>query len=127
MISISEAVASWQVERLESLIAHSRSRAKAIKLKGNSLVVEHLNLADEHLDEAISAMKYRKFDQASVACQSGFVQLGLAELLLRYGDKLDVGINTMLALTGDDKRVSEEEELADYLASSLAEMKVAIE
>lgn len=123
---ISEAVANWQVERLESLIGSARSKAKANKLKNTSLVAEHLNLADEHLDDAISAMKYRKFDQASYACQSGFVQLGLAELLLQYGDKIDSGMKTILSLSGGD-RVSEAEELALYLASSLAEMKVAIE
>lgn len=124
---ISEAVASWQVERLEALINHSRSRVKTNKLKGNSIAVEHLNVAEEHLDEAISAMKYRKFDQASVACQSGFVQLGLAELLLHYADRVDSGVGKVLSLAADKQRNSEEEELAGYLASCLAEMKVAIE
>ena len=124
---ISEAVASWQVERLESLIANTRVRVKQKKLRSGSLVAEHLNLADENLDEAIAAMKYRKFDQASVACQSGFVQLGLAELLLQYGERLDSGIAKVLTLAGDKQQGSEEEELANYLASSLAEMKVAIE
>ncbi|MBX9720927.1 MAG: hypothetical protein K2X81_06005, partial [Candidatus Obscuribacterales bacterium] len=68
---ISEALANWQVERLEALIVHARHRVKANKLRGRSLVGEHLNMADEHLDEAISAMKYKKFDQASHACQAG--------------------------------------------------------
>lgn len=124
---ISEAVAKWQVERLESLIAGARSRAKANKLKGGSLVLEHLDLADEHLDEAVSAMKYHKYEQASYACQSGFVQLGLAELLLKYGAKIDAGIKASAALGSKNERVAEEEELAHYLASCLAEMKVCIE
>lgn len=124
---ISEAVAAWQVERLESLIAHSRARARQKKLKGDDLALEHLNLAEDHLDEAISAMKYRKFEQASVACQSGFVQLGLAEMLLQYGERIDAGVTKVLSLSGEKKHGSEEEELAHYLAACLAEMKVAIE
>lgn len=124
---ISEALANWQVERLESLVAHARARAKVNKLRSTSLVGEHLNLADEHLDEAISAMKYRKYEQASYACQSGFVQLGLAELLLQYGDRIDAGVQKMMTIAGQKEHAPEEEELAAYLASSLAEMKVAIE
>jgi hypothetical protein len=127
VIFISEALANWQVERLESLIYHARSRAKADKLKSSSLVSEHLNLADEHLDDAISAMKYRRFDQASYACQSGFVQLGLAELLLRYGKQLDAGMRKAMLLAGQKEHAPEEEELSSYLASLLAQMKVAIE
>jgi len=124
---ISEALANWQVERLESLIAHARAKAKADKLRSDSLVSVHLGLADEHLDEAISAMKYRRFDQASYACQHGFVQLGLAELLLHYSAKIDAGIETAMKLSDQKQQASEEQELAHYLASSLAEMKVAIE
>ena len=127
MIFIPEALAYWQVERLESLILRARSQAKIDKLKSNSLVCEHLNLADEHLDEAISAMKYRKFDQASFACQSGFVQLGLAELLLRYGSRLDAGLQKAQQLIGTREHAVDEEEMPAYLASMLADMKVAIE
>lgn len=124
---ISEALANWQVERLESLIGSARARAKLNKLRGNSLVGEHLNLADEHLDDAISAMKYHKYEQASFACHHGFVQLGLAELLLQYGHKIDSGVNAVLQLSGKNEHLPEEEELAAYLASCLADMKVAIE
>lgn len=124
---ISEAVAKWQLERLESLIEHSRARARANKLRSTSLVGEHLNLADEYLDEAITAMKYHRYDQASYACQTGFVQLGLAEFLLQHGQKLDAGMRKVAALTNKKNRNPEEEELSAYLASCLAEMKVAIE
>lgn len=124
---ISEALANWQVERLEALIVHARHRVKANKLRGRSLVGEHLNMADEHLDEAISAMKYKKFEQASHACQAGFVQAGFAELLLEYGPKIDNGLRKVQFLTGAKERVPEEEELAAFLASTLADMKMCIE
>ena len=125
---ISEAVAKWQLERLSSLIEHSRSRAKANKYKSSSLVSEHLNLADDYLDEAIAAMRYQRYDQASYACQTGFVQLGLAEFLLQHGQKIDQGIRAIQQVKDQKKdHRSEDEELTAYLASSLAEMKVAIE
>jgi len=124
---ISEAVANWQLERLEALIRAARARAKFHKLRNSSLAGEHLNLADEYLDEAIAAMKYHKYEQASFACQSGFMQLGLAEFLLKYAARVDQGIKAVQAVTERGVRASEEEELANYLASSLAEMKVAIE
>ncbi len=123
---ISEAVAKWQLERLETLVTHLRSRAKSHKLRSTSIVCEHLNLADDLLDEAISAMKYHRYDQAAYSCQAGFVQLGLAELLLNHAAKVDAGVKAVAALT-NEKDISEEEQLTAYLASCLAEMKVAIE
>lgn len=123
---ISEAVAKWQLERLETLVAHSRSRAKSHKLRSTSIVCEHLNHAEDLLDEAISAMRYHRYDQAAYSCQAGFVQLGLAELLLNHTAKIEAGAKAIESLS-KKKDVSEEEELTAYLASCLAEMKVAIE
>ncbi len=124
---ISEALANWQLERLEALVSNTRSKARANKLRSSSLVCEHLNLADECLDEAISAMKYHRYDQASFACQAGFVQMGLCELLLQHGTRIDAGLRTASKLIDATKKRKDDDELASYLASMLAEMKVAIE
>jgi hypothetical protein len=51
----------------------------------------------------------------------------LAELILHYGTRIDTGIKKAMLLSGQKEHAPEEEELAAYLASSLAEMKVAIE
>lgn len=123
---ISEALAKWQLERLEGLSASLRSRAKTAQLSRKAIAWEHIDLVDDAIDEAVSALKYRKFEQASAACQEGFVQAGLAELLLRYGQKMDVKMNQLFLLSEKGKK-SEGEEMVSFLASSLAQMKIAIE
>lgn len=124
---ISEAVAKWQLDRLESMLRSSRSKARNLKLRSGSIALEHLNLVDEHLDEAVGAIKYGKYQQAAYACQEGFFQLGLAEMLLRWGEQLDAGLRLASSLKLRSQPLSEEEQYLSFLASCLAEMKVSIE
>ena len=123
---ITEALAKWQLERLEALCQSLKLRAKNAEVSRKSLVWEHIDLAEDAIDEAVSALRYNKFEQASLSCQDGFVQAGLAELLLRYGHKLDSGLSKMFLLTGDKKK-SANEEMILYLADCMTQMKLAIE
>lgn len=123
---ITEALAKWQLERLEALCQSLKSRAKNANVNRKSLVWEHIDLAEDAIDEAVSALRYNKFEQASLSCQDGFVQAGLAELLLRYGHKFDSGLAKYLLLTAD-KNKSANEEMIAYLGDSLTQMKLAIE
>lgn len=123
---ITEALAKWQLERLEALCQSLKSRAKNASVNRKSLLWEHIDLAEDAIDEAVSALRYNKFEQASLSCQDGFVQAGLAELLLRYGHKFDSGLAKYLLLTSDRKKSANEEMIA-YLGDSLTQMKLAIE
>ncbi|MBX9570604.1 MAG: hypothetical protein K2X77_17055 [Candidatus Obscuribacterales bacterium] len=123
---ITEALAKWQLERLEAMCQSLKSRAKNLEIGRKSLVWEHVDLAEDAIDEAVSALRYNKFEQASLSCQDGFVQAGLAELLLRYGAKLDSSLSKYFLLTTDKKK-SPNEDMVAYLADSLTQMKLAIE
>lgn len=123
---ITEALAKWQLERLEALCQSLKSRAKNASVNRKSLLWEHIDLAEDAIDEAVSALRYNKFEQASLSCQDGFVQAGLAELLLRYGHKFDSGLAKYLLLTSDRKKSANEEMIA-YLGDSLTQIKLAIE
>lgn len=123
---ITEALAKWQLERLEAMCQSLKSRAKNLEIGRKALIWEHIDLAEDAIDEAVSALRFNKFDQASLSCQDGFVQAGLAELLLRYGHKLDSNLSRYFLLTSDKKK-SPNENMITYLADSLTQMKLAIE
>lgn len=126
---VNEAVTKWQIERLSTMILRMRAWLKRSKdgTPDPALIKLHIGLAEEHFHDAVSALKYNKFEQAVFSCQKGFVQVGMAQLLTTYGSQIDSTLNKALLLEKKNRRLSEEQELISYLASSLAEMKMSIE
>lgn len=124
---VSEAVIKWQVERLSSMILRLRQWVKRSEGSDPALIKQHLGLAEEHFSDAIAALKYNKHQQAFLACEKGFAQVGMAQLLTTYGAQIDATVSSASKIDKATRRKKEGNEFISYLASSLAEMKLAIE
>lgn len=123
---LKEIAVKYQVDRLSEFIDSSRTTLSSAKTNNVDIIKEHVALADESLGDAISALKYDKFDQAQIACRVGFMQIGLAQMLLRFGRQADQYLQKTLEIA-PGRKLNEAEEPLSYLASCLAEMKVVIE
>lgn len=113
----------WQLEKLQALVASTKAMLKS--QPEGSLASSHLKLAQERLDDAIRALKYNRFDQALNSCRQSMIQAGLAQALARYGAAIDAGLRQLEE--SSERRRSEAEQMVSYLASSLVQMKCAIE
>lgn len=124
---VNEAIAKWHVERLSTMIVRMRHWLKRVDGTDPALIKQHLGQAEEHFNDAISALKFNKYQQAMYACQRGLSQIGMAQLLTTYGDDLNQIVAKANAIERSTRKKPEEQELIGYLASSLAEMKMSIE
>lgn len=124
---INEAITKWHVERLSTMILRLRQRLKRNEGTDPALIKQHLGQAEEHFNDAISALKFNKYQQAMFACQKGLTQIGMAQLLTTCGDDIDQVAAKISAAENATRRKPEEQELIGYLASSLVEMKMSIE
>lgn len=125
---MTEAFTKWQLERLSAMILRMRNWLKRNKAEAldPALIKQHIGIAEEHFHDAVTSVKYNKFQQAFVSCQKGFIQIGMAQLISSYGDTID-GVIIKASALDKTKKFPEEQELIRYLASSLAEMKMSIE
>ncbi|MBY0547196.1 MAG: hypothetical protein K2W95_07870 [Candidatus Obscuribacterales bacterium] len=124
---VNEAIAKWHVERLSTMIVRMRHWLKRGDGTDPALIKQHLGQAEEHFNDAISALKFNKYQQAMYACQRGLSQIGMAQLLTTYGDDLNQIVAKANTIERSTRKKPEEQELIGYLASSLAEMKMSIE